>query len=416
MKANKIFGYTAQQTLDIAQTLYEKKLITYPRTDSQFLSNDMEAGLIAIVNALNIKYTELDTKKVINDKKVTDHHAIIPTKIKGDMADNEQNIYNLISTRFIAAMSPKHEYLETTLTLQTGSETFIAKGKTITANGFKDIENLLKNQSQEKEPQAQEPPQLTVGQTIEPITTSIKDGKTTPPKNYTEASLLSAMETAGVEDLQEDIERKGLGTPATRASVIEKLVNKGFVERKGKSMLPTQTGINLIKILPEILTSPLTTAEWENNLKKVEKGQLDKKAFAEDINSFITMVVNENQNPQEQYKDLFPKRENKATAKPLGTCPRCKNNQVTEIEKGFVCQDRNCGFALWKSNKFFANAKKKLTAKMVGSFLKDSEAVVKDLYSVAKDKKYTATLLLDDTGKFVNFKFKPKSYEILSKE
>lgn len=326
-EANRMFGYTAQTTLDIAQSLYEKKMITYPRTDSKYLSSDIEHSLLDLAKSIGMYSDDLKTKQVINNKAVTDHHAIIITKTRSKtINEQEKNILNLVAIRFIAAMSPRHEYLETVVTIVCNEEKFLAKGKTVTKEGFKAIEKKLKKTREIKETkelkdvkenieETQELPKLKIGQIFENPDLEIKEGKTTPPKPYTEASLLSAMETAGVEGLEDDlkaeIERKGLGTPATRAGIIEKLVKTGFVQRKGKSLLPSEKGVNIISVMPEELKTPLLTADWENNLKEVERGNIDAKKFMRDIQNFVAKIVYENNMAKSEFIGVFPKNEYK---------------------------------------------------------------------------------------------------------
>ena len=338
--ANRLFGYTAQQTLDLAQSLYEKKLITYPRTDSKYLSSDMEHNLLNLARSINLYSEVLKTKPLINNKAVTDHHAIIITQSASkakNLTPLEKNILNMVAIRFIAAMSPRHEYMETVVTLTCNDEPFTAKGKTVTKPGFKAIEAKLKREKKnepEGDTNAQELPKLKVGQVFEDPKLSLKEGKTSPPKPYTEASLLSAMEhakaviadeedlnevsvstateptdtpTSADKKLTEKMVSAGLGTPATRAGIIEKLVKTGFAQRKGKSLLPSDKGVHTIAVMPESLKTPLLTAQWEDNLKQVEKGQLSAALFMRDIQNFVGQVVHENQQAQRQFVGMFPR-------------------------------------------------------------------------------------------------------------
>ena len=398
-EVNKLYGYTAQQTLDIAQKLYEKKLITYPRTDSRHLPSDIKTKLLTIAEKLNIPHETLNSVQVIDNTKVTDHHAIIPTEeLPKELTDKEQNIYKLISVRFISSMSAKYEYAETTVTLSCRQHTFTGKAKMTVKNGFMDVEKLLRNNKNTQEEKTLPP--LEVGQVIEDHMVSVKKGETTPPKEYTEDTLLASMETAGKDEVIEDAERKGLGTPATRAGIIEKLVNSKFVERQGKNLVPTQKGILLIKVIPQQLKSLLLTAEWENALKEVERGQKLDIEFKEEIITFISNCLESNQRAQQEIYKLFPREEKKRTV--IGTCPKCKNADVVEWEKSYSCNDKTCKFVLWKDNKFFASQGKKLTKTMAEEFCKYGSTYVEGLKSKT-GKTYSANVVLKYSGDYVNF-------------
>ena len=395
--ANKTYNYTAKQTLDIAQRLYEKKLITYPRTDSKYLTEDMEHTLEDLAKSTGINHDFIFTKQVINNNKVTDHHAIIPTLSQSSVTDDEFKILDLIKTRLIVAMSAKHEYYETTIMVSSNEEIFLAKGKTVVNNGFKDFyEKQDKNEPSRL-------PDFKIGQTLDDSIISIKEGKTTPPKYYTEDTLLSAMETAGVENMQSDVERKGLGTPATRADTIEKLVKIGYIERNKKNLIATSKGVNIIKILPKQLKSPTTTAEWENNLKEVERGNISKDSFMNDTISLISSIIENHNKADPTFVELFPRTKGEV----MGKCPKC-NASVVENSKAYSCvntMDKKCNFTLWKENKFFINARKHLTKNVAMTLLKDGKVYIKDLYSPKKNKNYSATVALDlSDDKWVNFK------------
>ena len=420
-EANRLFGYTAQQTLDCAQSLYEKSCITYPRTDSRFLTSDMAAGLPLLVNkiALMLPFVrvplETDADIVINDGKVSDHHAIIPTEAarKVDLSalpSSERDVLNLIAVRLITATAPKHVYEAVTATLDCGGNTFSAKGRTVIKDGWKAIDDAFKAALKTAPDSGEAPgedgddlPELSKGQAFDSITVTVKEGATTPPKHFTEDTLLSSMETAGAEDMPEEAERKGLGTPATRAAIIEKLVKSGFVERSKKNLLPTDKAKNLIAVLPDALTSAKLTAEWENRLLEVQRGELPVKDFMDGIAAFIKAIVLDNNKAKPEFAALFP-NERKDAAPPLGTCPRC-GSPVREGAKGFFCDSRTCAFKIWKDSKWWTAKKKPLTAAIVTRLLKDGRVKLTGLYSEKSGKTYDATVVLDDDGgKFVNFK------------
>jgi len=395
--ANRILGYTAQQTLDYVQSLYEKKLCTYPRTDSRYLTDDMESGVRAIV-LCSSGICDLDapdavlTAHVCNSQKVSDHHAIIPTMIAGEtdlktLPAGERNVLRLIAVQVLRAVSEAHRYCETTAEISCGGYTFTAKGRTVLNIGWKLYD--------EKEQNDKVLPDLTEGSELKVISTSVKEGITKPPVHFTEDSLLSAMENAGSKNMPEDAERKGLGTLATRAGIIEKLISTGFVERqknkKTVSLIPAHTGISLITVLPEQLQSPLLTAEWEHKLKMVEHGKMDADAFI----SEISLMVNDLVKTYKMIKGaevLFP-----SGREVVGTCPRCGGN-VTESKKGYFCEDNDCRFGLWRDNKFFTTKKIYLTKKMVSELLNDGKCSVKSIFSEKTGRSYDAVLTLSDDG------------------
>lgn len=415
-EANRFQGYTAQQTLDYVQSLYEKKLCTYPRTDSRYLTEDMAAGLLVLINAVAkalpfMKGTAayMNPGQVINSAKVSDHHAIIPTLTMREtdldaLPDGERSVLYMIAARLICAVGNKHDYSETTVTLDCAGHAFTAKGKAILAPGWKEAEQrfraTLKQQPEDsKEDAPKALPVLTEGQDFEVTVASVKEGKTTPPKHFTEDTLLSAMETAGAEDMPEDAERKGLGTPATRAGIIEKLVKTGLAERKtakkAKHLLPTEKGVALIAVLPEQLTSPALTAEWEEQLKQVERGALPATGFMDGIAAMTGALV---QTYEPDKGAAFP-----SGREVVGVCPRC-GGHVTEGKKSFSCENRACGFVLWKDNRFFAAKKQELTRKIAAALLKDGRAELPGCHSEKTGKTYDAVVVLDDTGQHVNFK------------
>lgn len=402
-EVNRSFGYTAAKTLTYVQSLYEKKLCTYPRTDSRFLTEDMAIKIVPMANeiatAINIQIASdtLDVSQVVNNKKVTDHHAIIPTKtmLKADLSElslEERNILNMIAVRLISSLSQKHRYDETTVTLKCSNETFVAKGRTVVADGFKAIELPVETSTSPKKPESRTLPQFTVGDQIV-VNSFVRESFTQPPKHFTEDLLLSAMETAGSADMPDDAERKGLGTPATRASIIENLVKSGFLKREKKMLMPTKTGDTLVKILPEEVKSPLLTAQWETDLLAIERGEVAQENFMDRIEQFVTQIVKSNDSPDSKYLALFAQK----TAECVGTCPRCQS-KVIESHKGYFCDNQQCKFALWKDNKFFTNKKKKITTEIAKKLLKDGRVSLCGLYSEKTGKTYGATVVLDDTG------------------
>ena len=419
-ECNRIYGYTAQQTLDYVQSLYEKKLATYPRTDSQYLTEDMQATAASLVLWLrgNMPFGkgcagEPDIGRVTDGSKVTDHHAIIPTVeiARTDLSElpsGERDVLTLIAARLLSATAQVHRFEAVTAVLDCRGHSFTAKGKAVLQTGWKEVERLHRmglkqSKTEEKESEDAALPPLQESQTFEKVSAGVREGKTSPPKHYTEDSLLAAMETAGAGDMPEDAERKGLGTPATRAATLEKLVSAGFVQRKKKQLIPTEKGTNLILVLPDNIKSPMLTAEWESMLKQVERGGVPAKDFMDGIADMIRALVREHAAPEERFAGLFPDaKENGREA--VGTCPRC-GGTVYGGKKGFFCDNRDCSFALWKENKFFSGKKKTITKPVAAALLKEGRVSVSGLYSEKTGKTYDAVVLLDDTGgKYVNFR------------
>lgn len=419
-ECNRIYGYTAQQTLDYVQSLYEKKLATYPRTDSQYLTKDMQATAASLILWLrdNMPFGkgcagEPDIDRVTDDSKVTDHHAIIPTVeiARTDLSElpsGERDVLTLLAVRLLCATTQVHRFEAVTAILDCQGYTFTAKGKTILQSGWKEVErihrmSIRQSETEHKENEAVALPVLQEGQTFEAVSASLREGKTSPPKHYTEDTLLSAMETAGAEDMPDDAERKGLGTPATRAATLEKLVSAGFVERKKKQLIPTKKGRNLIAVLPDNIKSPILTAEWESMLKQVEHGELSATSFMDQIADMSRTLVKEHTAPEERFVDLFPSSRG-TTHEAVGVCPRC-GAPVYEGKKGFFCDNRECSFALWKDNRFFSSKKKSITKSVAAALLKEGRISMSGLYSEKTGKTYDAEVILDDTGgKYVNFK------------
>lgn len=395
--ANRQLGYTAQQTLDYVQSLYEKKLCTYPRTDSRYLTDDMADGVNVVV-ACSVGICdeaappEVLSRQICNSKKVSDHHAIIPTLVAGETDINtlpagEREIIKLIAKQVLRAVCDSFRYRETVAVISCGDHTFTAKGKIVENTGWK-IYN-------EKEQTDKVLPELADGDELKVANAEIKEGTTKPPSHFTEDSLLSAMEAAGAKDMPDDAERKGLGTPATRAGIIEKLIATGFVERKKAkktvSLVPAHTGVSLITILPEQLQSPLLTAEWEHKLKMVEHGELDADAFMAEISRMVSDLV-KTYSVIKGAEVLFPSGRDV-----IGKCPRC-GGDVTESKKGFFCESNDCRFGLWRDNKFLTGKKITLTKKMVATLLKDGKIPVKGIFSEKTGKSYDATLVMSDDG------------------
>ena len=411
-EANRLFGYTAQQTLNAAQKLYESKLLTYPRTDSRYLTSDMAAGLPALAATaaafIGAGASVVNTGQVINDAKVSDHHAIIPTAELGKadvsrLPEAERYLLNLVSIRLVCAVGEKHIYEAVTAAIDCNGHSFTAKGKTTIADGWKTVDAHFRNALKLKDPDADSDggvlPPIAEGQTFENAAATVTEHYTQPPKPFTEDTLLAAMETAGAEDVSDEAEWRGLGTPATRAAVIEKLVSGGFVARKGKQLIPTPDGKNLIKLLPAALKSPALTAKWENALTLIAKGETRPDGFMRGIEDMARSLVTENAAPHEEYKSLFAARE------AVGLCPRCGGN-VLESKKNFHCENRDCQFVMWKTDRFFASRKKELTRATAAELLKTGKAAVKGMYSEKKAKTFDAVVLLADTGgKYVNYRF-----------
>ena len=395
--ANRTLGYTAQQTLDYVQSLYEQKLCTYPRTDSRYLTDDMENSVRGVaLCAANIAGTDAPAVAVLgqvcDSSKVSDHHAIIPTIHAGEIDRStlpvgEREVLKLIARQVLRAVCETHRYCETVVEIDCGGSTFTAKGKTITNNGWKAYGD--KEQADKVLPELADGDELTV------VSSDIKEGTTKPPAHFTEDSLLSAMESAGKEEMPDDAERKGLGTPATRAGIIEKLVSTGFVERKkakkNVTLIPVGTGVSLITVLPEQLQSPLLTAEWEHKLKQIERGEYSADAFMSEIALMVNALV-KTYEVIRGAEVLFP-----SGRAAVGRCPRC-GGEVTESKKGFFCERNDCRFGLWKDNKFLTAKKIVLTKKMVSELLKNGRYPVKDIFSEKTGKSYDATITLTDDG------------------
>ena len=403
--ANRLKGFTAQQTLDYLQNLYEKKLCTYPRTDSRFLTDDMENNVSDLVSAaaavcgLDVPAGVL-ASQVCNSKKVTDHHAVVPTR-SAAAADipglpmGEREILRLISLALLRAVCPPFRYAEAVVKVECGGHSFSAKGKTVLDQGWKIYADGEPSKG------CPLPDNLAEGQPLPVENIQVKTGTTSPPKHFTEDSILASMETAGAKDIPEDAERRGIGTPATRAGILEKLVSSGFMARKRAqkitTLIPTQMGNSLITVLPEQLQSPLLTAEWEQRLSEVERGNLDPADFMDGIAALVHDLVRDYQ-PVPGAEVLFP-----SERETVGICPRC-GKAVTESKTGFFCENRDCRFVLWKDSKFFSAKKKELTKAAAAALLREGRIRLTGCWSERTGKTYDATVILEDDGEKTNYR------------
>ena len=416
-EANRLYGFTAKQTLDYAQALYEKRLLTYPRTDSKYITSDMEGstkelitGLCAALPFMQGVKLQADLARICDNSKVTDHHAILPTAefVKtgfSSLAESEKKLMTLVCAKLLCAVAAPYEYEAVTAVFSCAGTDFTARGKTVLAEGWKELERRYRATLKDK-PEAEDGenegvtlPELSEGQNFPNPAAKVTEHTTTPPKPHSEASLLSAMERAGNGDTDPDAERRGLGTPATRAAVIEKLVKGGFAERKGKQLIPTQNGAALISVLPDMLTSPQLTAEWENNLTQIAKGAADPGEFLSGIEAMARELVQTHAAALDGKKDLF--REEKPS---VGKCPRC-GSPVHEGKKNYYCSNKECAFVMWKNDRFFEERKTAFSAKIAAALLKSGKVNVKKLYSPKTGKTYDGTIVLADTGgKYVNYR------------
>ena len=400
--ANRMLGFTAQQTLDYTQSLYEKKLVTYPRTDSRYLTDDMAGMVPQLVKAVANIYgascaVPVNTAQVINSSKVTDHHAIITTKTMphadlSGLPSGEQAVLKLIAARLLASVGESHRYAETTAVFTCAGQEFTAKGRIILHLGWKGIESRLRpaRNRQKEETEPKELPVLKRGDVLDVRKSEIKEGKSTAPRHFTEDTLLQAMETASADEFPEEVERKGIGTPATRAGIIEKLVQKGFIERRGdkktKFLCATNKGTALITVMPEQIQSPSMTADWEEKLLRIEKGEYSADSFMGEITDMIASLVQ----TYETVKDsdvLLPART------VIGICPHC-GKEVLERKKGWFCENRDCRFALWKDNAFFNAIGKKLTKDTAEKLLSAGKVRLNGCKSKKSGKTYDTTLIL----------------------
>lgn len=405
-EANRYFGYTAKHTLDMLQELYEEKLITYPRTDSQFVTEDMKDSVEELVEKMPVLLSFVDyeqlghgIKRVINNAKVSDHHAILPTKEaveKGiaDLPADKKNLMMLICQQLVQATGEEYLYEQTDITVKCQEHDFKARGKIPVQMGFKEVEKAFKQLCVKAEPVEEKEKETSIPAGYEEGMRlfSVKAEKTThytsPPKPFNEDTLLAAMETAGNKEFDSETEKKGLGTPATRASTIEKLVSSGYAQRKGKQILPSTEGKELVKVMPEYLKSAVMTAEWENQLLLMEKGEITDTQFMGEITSLVRKILEVcREIPEEERRRFQMERE------VIGKCPVC-GCDVFEGKQNFYCSNRQCDFALWKENRFLGNMEKNLDKKMARELLDKACTHVKGLYSKKKDMKFDADLLL----------------------
>lgn len=405
-EANRYFGYTAKRTLDMLQELYEEKLVTYPRTDSQFVTEDMKDSVEELVEKMPVLLSFVDygqlghgIKRVINNAKVSDHHAILPTKEaveKGiaDLPSDKKNLMMLICQQLVQATGEEYLYEQTDITVKCQEQDFKARGKIPVQMGFKKVEKAFKQLCvktepvEEKEKETSIPAGYEEGMRLFPVKADKTTHYTSPPKPFNEDTLLAAMETAGNKEFDSETEKKGLGTPATRASIIEKLVSSGYAQRKGKQILPSTEGKELVKIMPEYLKSAVMTAEWENQLLMMEKGQITDTQFMGEITSLVRKILEVcREIPEEECRRFQTARE------VIGKCPVC-GCDVFEGKQNFYCSNRQCDFALWKENRFLGSMEKNLDKKMARELLDKACTHVKGLYSKKKDMKFDADLLL----------------------
>lgn len=404
-EANRYFGFTAKKTLDLLQELYEEKLVTYPRTDSRFVTEDMIGTVEELAGKMPlmlpfVEYGQLghNIKRVINNAKVSDHHAILPTKVavgKGivDLPVDKKNLMILIGQQVLQAVGEDYLYEQTDVTVNCQKNEFTARGKTAVQMGFKDVEkafrsHCVKTEKEDSDRQLEIPYGYQKGMQLFNVKAETSIHYTSPPKPFNEDTLLAAMETAGNKEFDEKTEKKGLGTPATRASTIEKLVTSGYAQRKGKQIIPTAEGRELIRVMPENLKSAGLTAEWENRLLLMERGELNGEQFMDDIVAMLEEILNGCRKIPEEERNRFQ------TAKELiGKCPVC-GSDIFEGKRNFYCSNRQCDFALWKDNRFLEGMEKKLDKKMAKELLDKACTHVKGLYSKKKDSKFDADLLM----------------------
>ena len=401
--ANRILGFTAQQTLDYTQSLYEKKLVTYPRTDSRYLTEDMREALPEIVATVATKLnypadslspSPIQNALVFDDSKVSDHHAIIPTKTMagtdtGGLSAGEKAVLQLISVRLLCSIAENHRYAESAIKIRCGAEEFTKKVKTVLTPGWKAIWQHFYPEKKKDEDQSEATPRE--GTIVGIDAAEIKEGKTSAPHHFTEDTLLSSMETAGADEIPEEAERKGLGTPATRAATIEKLVQRGFIERKGdrktRHLIATDKGNSLVTVMPEQIQSASMTAEWEQKLLAIEHGEYDAADFMDGIAGMIAGLV-------ANYEKVKGAETLMSRNKVIGTCPHC-GAEVLEKQKGWFCSNRECRFILWKDNTYFTKIGKRLTSQIVEKLLRDKRVHLKDCKSQKTGKTYNADRLLD---------------------
>ena len=402
-EANRQLGFTAQQTLDYTQALYEKKLVTYPRTDSRYLTDDMAPLVPELVSVIQQSFriqpdvpALVNAAQVINSKKVTDHHAIIPTRTAASydissLPSGEQAILTMLAVRLICAVGTPCRYAETIVEAECAGQKFRTKGKTITDMGWRQYAEKSREDA-EKNAETGALPEISEGMTLELARVNLKEGKTSPPKRFTEDLLLSAMESASSDEFPAGVERKGIGTPATRAAIIEKLVQKGFIERRGdkktKYLCSTDKGNALVTVVPEQIQSPSMTADWEEKLLKIEQGEYDSDAFMGEISSMVSGLVKNYEAVKGADVLMQPER------KVIGSCPAC-GSDVCETAKGWFCRDKSCKFALWKENRFFQTLGKQMTEELAMQLVNQGKARLTHCYSKKSGRYYDTTVLVE---------------------
>ena len=417
-EANRLFGFTAKQTLDMAQSLYEKKLITYPRTDSQYLTEDMEESVRSIMVTLKSTIPFIydngfpyDLKRVLNSKKVSDHHAIIPTaeigKVKeSDLGHEEWIILMMVANRLLCATEDKYQYLAVKAEITSCGQLFTITGRTVTSPGWRICEEAMKRyfQTDEDKDDNEESagiPELTEGQTLSNVKGRVTEHWTKPPKAYTEDSLLAAMERAGNADMDEDVERKGLGTPATRASIIEKLISSGYAARRKRQSVATEGGAKMTALMPDYLKSVQMTADWENRLLQMERGETSAEVFMKDIYALIDKILVSCKEVPEDMRKRYSELDS-TEKEEIGKCPVC-GSAMLEGNKKFYCTNRDCSFALWKETRFLSSMKKTISKKMAADMLTKGKTHVKDFFSAKTGKTFEADLLMSVNDGRVSF-------------
>ena len=409
-EANRLFGLTAKQTLDYAQSLYEKKLLTYPRTDSQYLTEDMEKSAGQIISILKSSLPfiydngfPVDMKRVLNNKKVSDHHAIIPTaeiaKVDfNSLPEEEKKILMMVATRLLCATAQKYQYLSVRAELVCSGQLFSASGKTVTSPGWKTYEEAMKGYFKTEEEKDSEEekrvPDLTEGQVIPAVKGRVSEHWTQPPKAFTEDSLLAAMERAGNSEMDDDVERKGLGTPATRASIIEKLISSGYAIRKKRQIVSTEAGSKMTALMPDYLKSVQMTADWENRLLLMERGEATAESFMADITAMVEKILVSCREIPTDVRKRFS--DQGSSLEEIGKCPVC-GAAVREGKSNFYCSNKACSFVLWKENRYLASMKKTINKRMAADLLAKGKTHAKDFYSTKTGKTFEADLLMEIT-------------------
>lgn len=404
--ANRMLGFTAQQTLDYTQSLYEKKLVTYPRTDSRYLTEDMAGMLLGLVQKIQTETgiaadmrIPVHAQQIINGKKVTDHHAIIPTNsiqraAISELPSGEKAVFQLVATRLLCSVGDPFRYSETSVEMECAGETFTTKGRTILDSGWKAIQESVYPPRHEKSEEPDTIQAVTEGAVLTLSDVKIKEGQTSSPKHFTEDTLLQMMESAGADEMPDEVERKGIGTPATRAGIIEKLVQKGFIERRGdkksKHLVSTDKGDALVTVVPEQIQSPSLTADWEEKLLEVERGNYDSETFMAEISSMITGLV-KNYEAVKGADTLLPSREK--FGKVIGSCPSC-GSDIAEMQKGWFCTNKNCRFAIWRDNNYFKKLGKKMTPQLAEQLIRKGSAPLMNCCSERTGKTYNATVVV----------------------